>query len=203
MENSDLLITADGQCEVCTVSQDLASTARPYRLYRFLTDMEDILETVTDDRQRLERIRPLVRRLLTSSYWLQGEYREPNPDTGWSVLTLYEEPDFPLTIQTTSWLPGRGSPIHNHATWGVVALLSGQEKNTFWRRTNQQEFPDRIEQVGEQVVAAGDIISFLPEAIHQVEIVGDEPSITFNIYGETDYSQRFEFDAVNHTAQKF
>ncbi|HAG82959.1 MAG TPA: cupin, partial [Cyanobacteria bacterium UBA12227] len=146
---------------------------------------------------------PLVRRLLTSSYWLQGEYREPDPDKGWSVLMLYDEPGFMLTVQTVVWLPGMVSPIHNHGTWGVVALISGEEKNTFWRRTNDPEFPDRIEAVGDRILSPGDIISFTPDAIHSVEVIGEEPTITFNIYGETEYEQRFEFDVVNHTAKLF
>lgn len=203
MESSDWLVTDDGYCEACQISDHWEGSTQPYRLYRFLTDLEDILQGSADDRQRLQAIRPLVRRLLTSSYWLQGEYLEPNPDPGWSVLMLYEEPDFPLTVQTVVWLPGRVSPIHNHATWGVVALLSGQEKNTFWRRTNDSEFPDRIERVDEKTLVPGDIISFMPDAIHNVEGMGDEPTITFNVYGETDYEKRFEFDSVAHTAKKF
>ncbi len=202
MQSSDWLVTSDGDCLACSVSESETSTGY-YRLYRFLTDVEDILETIKDDRQRLEQIRPLVRRLLTSSYWLQGEYREPNPDTGWSVLMLYDEPEFPLTVQTVVWLPGRVSPIHNHAAWGVVALISGEEKNTFWRRTRDSEFPDRIEKVGEQILVPGDIISFMPDAIHHVEVMGTEPTITFNLYGKTDYQQRFEFDPMTHTATNF
>ncbi|MFP5272690.1 cupin [Coleofasciculus sp.] len=202
MESSDWLVTDNGDCLGCKVQESETSTGY-YRLYRFLTDVEDILETIKDDRQRLEKIRPLVRRLLTSSDWLQGEYREPNPDTGWSVLMLYDEPKFPLTVQTVVWLPGRVSPIHNHAAWGVVALISGEEKNTFWRRTRDSEGRDRIEKGGEQVLVPGDIISFMPDAIHHVEAMGEEPTITFNLYGETDYQQRFEFDSITHTAKNF
>lgn len=202
MESSDWLVTDNGDCLGCKVQESETSTGY-YRLYRFLTDVEDILETIKDDRQRLEKIRPLVRRLLTSSDWLQGEYREPNPDTGWSVLMLYDEPKFPLTVQTVVWLPGRVSPIHNHAAWGVVALISGEEKNTFWRRTRDSEGRDRIENRGEQVLVPGDIISFMPDAIHHVEAMGEEPTITFNLYGETDYQQRFEFDPITHTAKNF
>lgn len=202
MESSDWLVTENGDCLACNLQESEISTGY-YRLYRFLTDVEDILESTKDDRQRLEQIRPLVRRLLTSSYWLQGEYREPNPDTGWSVLMLYDEPEFSLTVQTVVWLPGRVSPIHNHAAWGVVALISGEEKNTFWRRTTDSEFPDRIEKVGEQVLVPGDIISFMPDAIHHVEVMGEEPTITFNLYGKTDYQQRFEFDPITHTAKNF
>ena len=202
MESSDWLVTENGDCLACNLQESETSTGY-YRLYRFLTDVEDILESTKDDRQRLEQIRPLVRRLLTSSYWLQGEYREPNPDTGWSVLMLYDEPEFPLTVQTVVWLPGRVSPIHNHAAWGVVALISGEEKNTFWRRTTDSEFPDRIEKVGEQILVPGDIISFMPDAIHHVEVMGTEPTITFNLYGKTEYQQRFEFDPITHTAKNF
>lgn len=202
MESSDWLVTENGDCLACNLQESETSTGY-YRLYRFLTDVEDILESIKDDRQRLEQIRPLVRRLLTSSYWLQGEYREPNPDTGWSVLMLYDEPEFSLTVQTVVWLPGRVSPIHNHAAWGVVALISGEEKNTFWRRTTDSEFPDRIEKVGEQVLVPGDIISFMPDAIHHVEVMGTEPTITFNLYGKTEYQQRFEFDPITHTAKNF
>jgi len=202
MESSDWLVTENGDCLACNLQESETSTGY-YRLYRFLTDVEDILESIKDDRQRLEQIRPLVRRLLTSSYWLQGEYREPNPDTGWSVLMLYDEPEFSLTVQTVVWLPGRVSPIHNHAAWGVVALISGEEKNTFWRRARDSEFPDRIEKVGEQVLVPGDIISFMPDAIHHVEVMGEEPTITFNLYGKTDYQQRFEFDSITHAAKNF
>lgn len=202
MESNDWLVTENGDCIDCTVEESEPSTDY-YRLYRFLTDVEDILKTTKDDRQRLDKIRPLVRRLLISSYWLQGEYREPNPDTGWSVLMLYDEPHFPLTVQTVVWLPGRVSPIHNHGAWGVVALISGEEKNTLWRRTGDSESSDRIEKVGEQILVPGDIISFMPDAIHHVEVMGEEPTITFNLYGETDYQQRFEFDPMTHTAKNF
>jgi len=202
MESSDWLVTENGDCLACNLQESETVTGY-YRLYRFLTDVEDILESIKDDRQRLEQIRPLVRRLLTSSYWLQGEYREPNPDTGWSVLMLYDEPEFSLTVQTVVWLPGQVSPIHNHAAWGVVALISGEEKNTFWRRARDSEFPDRIEKVGEQVLVPGDIISFMPDAIHHVEVMGEEPTITFNLYGKTDYQQRFEFDSITHAAKNF
>lgn len=203
MVSQDWIVTEEGHCEACESDSELELSMNPYRLYRFLTDLEDILQKITDERQRLQAIRPLVRRLLTSSEWLQGEYLEPDPETGWSVLMLYDEPNFPLTVQTVAWLPGRVSPIHNHATWGVVALISGQEKNTFWKRASNQELSGKIEQVGERILTPGEIISFLPDAIHSVEALGDEPTITFNLYGETNYEQRFEFDPVTCIARNF
>jgi predicted metal-dependent enzyme (double-stranded beta helix superfamily) len=116
---------------------------------------------------------------------------------------LYKEPNFPLTVQMVTWLPGNVSPIHNHATWGIVALISGEEKNTFWRCSPTPQSPNRIELVGEKILLPGDIIGFMPDTIHSVESIGDEPTISFNVYGITNFEERFEFDPLKHTATNF
>ena len=204
---------ANADCENWIIANDGSKTAHyppetaltidPYRLYRFLTDLDDILLSIPQNSDRLQAIMPLVRNLLTSSYWLQMEYDQPSPKTGWSVKTLYREPDYPLTVQMVAWKPGTSSPIHNHGAWGLVALIDGTEKNRFWKRSPTAEFPDKLELVGEQILQPGEIIGFTPGAIHSVESIGDEPTISFNIYGKTDYPQRYQFDTVKHTAKNF
>jgi len=203
MSGSDFLVTEGGRCHPCELGVPPAEAERPYRLYRFLTEVEDLLAALSDDRQRLQAIRPLVRQLLVSSDWLQGEFRDPNPETGWSVLTLYDDPDFPLTLQTVAWSPGQESPVHNHGTWGVVAIISGQEKNGFWRIAERSASATRVERVEEQTFLPGDIVSFTGDAIHHIEAVAEEPTITFNLYGPTDPACRFEFDPVRGTAERF
>jgi predicted metal-dependent enzyme (double-stranded beta helix superfamily) len=201
-ECQDWFVDNDSQVEAY-YPEERELAAEPYRLYRFLTDLEDILQETSDDRKKMEALAPLVRNLLSSSYWLQLEYNPPSPKLGWSVKMLYEEQDYPLTVQMVAWSPGKSSPIHNHATWGIVAVVSGQEKNQFWRRSPTPEFPDRIELIGEKILEPGDIICLMPDAIHSVESIGNEATITFNLYGITDFSRRYEFDRVNHTAKKF
>jgi predicted metal-dependent enzyme (double-stranded beta helix superfamily) len=197
------LVTDEGQCIAVPTAPPVQKMPPTYRLYRFLTDLEDILARVSDDRSRLELICPLVRHLLENSEWLQTNFSLPDPDTGWSVVMLYDEPDFEITVQTVAWESGSVSPVHNHATWGVVAMLNGQEKNTCWQRVPTPEYPDQIMPVGQILLDPGDIISFLPDAIHQIEVVGDEPTISFNLYGKTNYDQRFEFDIDRMKAKIF
>jgi predicted metal-dependent enzyme (double-stranded beta helix superfamily) len=203
MAGQDYWVGNDGQCIAWEVSPQTAKLTQPYRLYRFLTDLEDILEQEPDDQRRFTLICPLVRHLLNSSTWLLDNYLPPDPDTGWSVLMLYDEPDYPITVQTVVWTPGSVSPIHNHAAWGIVAILSGQEKNTFWQRSGMPNQPNRIEQVDERILSPGDILCLMPDAIHHIEALSEEPTISFNLYGETSYRQRFQFDAVQGTAQIF
>jgi predicted metal-dependent enzyme (double-stranded beta helix superfamily) len=203
MADQDRLITNEGQCIPLVRRLSAKPLPTTYRLYRFLTDLEDILAEVPDDRSRLELICPLVRHLLTSSEWLQMNFSLPDSDTGWSVVTLYDEPDFEITVQNVAWSPGSISPIHNHGTWGVVALLDGQEKNTLWQRSPTAQYPDQIKAVGEVLLQPGDIIGLLPDAIHQVEALGQEPTISFNLYGKTDYDRRWEFDIETTDARVF
>lgn len=202
MENRNWLITDDGQ-PYSFGSADVQAPQQVYRLYRFLTDLEDILESFQDDASRIEAIVPLVRKLLVSSYWLQMEYDPPSPKTGWAVKFLYREYQYPLTVQMVTWRPGTTSTIHNHGTWGIVALIGGQERNQLWRRVPDPNSPHRIEAAGDLLLAPGDIVGFTSDAIHSIEPVGDEPTVSFNLYGVTDYSRRYQFHPDTQTADKF
>ncbi|NES99960.1 MAG: cupin [Sphaerospermopsis sp. SIO1G2] len=203
MQPQDWFIPGDGKYQQCQTVREWDLLRENYRLYRFLTEVEDVINQVEDETTCLPKLRKLVRQLITNSYWINSQNIVPDPKTGTSVLLLYDELGFPLTVQTVIFAPGTKSNIHNHGTWGIVAILKGEEKNTFWRRTPSPEYPNKIEKVGELNLSAGDIISFTPDTIHQIQSIGDEPTVTFNIYGETDPEQRFEFDIINNLAKKF
>ncbi|MGP1375355.1 MAG: cupin [Almyronema sp.] len=201
MENRTWIALEDGRCELL---EPLPWEQPPsiYRLYRFLTELEDILATIADDYDRLRAIAPRVQKLLLSSYWLQMEYTAPS-EQGWGVHFLYREHQFPLTVQMVTWAPGQRSTIHNHATWGIVAMIGGQEKNTLWRRHADKQHAHRIQKTEEKTLQPGDIMAFMPGAIHCIEPIGEEMTVSFNLYGITDYAQRYQFDPANHTAKKF
>ena len=202
MENSNWLITDEGS--LCTIGDpNIPEPKATYRLYRFLTELDDILDRVKDDLSRIQAIIPLVRKLLISSYWLQLEYDPPSEKTGWSVKFLYREHQYPLTVQMVSWKPGSQSTIHNHGTWGIVALIDGQERNRIWKHSPTPNTPDRIEPSVEVILNPGDIAAFTSEAIHSVKPFGDQPTVSFNLYGVTDYSRRFQYDIEQQTAKKF
>jgi len=203
MKHRDLLVIEAGQWQVYKPAQEWDLLRTPYRFHRFLTEVEDVLEAAIDESACLPQLWLLVRRLITNSYWIQTQYIEPNPSIGTGVIMLYDEIGYPLTVQISTFLPGTRSSIHNHGNWGVVAVLKGEEKNTVWKRLNDSRFPDRVEPTAEVIVLPGDIISFTPNAIHSMEAVGDEPTVTFSLYGETHHSKRFEFDPVMYTAKNF
>ncbi|MEL6778372.1 MAG: cupin [Cyanobacteria bacterium J06597_16] len=194
------LVTDDGSC-IEFGSVETEPPEQTYRMYRFLTEMEDILAGEPDDAKRVQALIPLVRKLLISSYWLQMEHKPPSEKTGWSVNFLYREHEYPLTVQMVAWAPGTESKIHNHATWGIVAMVGGEEKNTFWKQAEGD--PKTITEAGEQILYPGDIIGFTRNAVHKVAPLGDEPTISFNLYGITDYSSRYKYEPSTLVADKF
>lgn len=208
MAKQDWLVTAQGNCLGFDSPRewDLLSEINPYRFYRFLGELEEIIHQSEISRKAeealLHSLRSLVRKLILNIYWITTQIPDVTSEEGTAFLLLYNEPGFPLTIQTEVMLPGTSTSIHNHGTWGIVAILGGKQKHTFWKRSPTPEFPDKIEQVGEQFFHQGDIISLTTDAIHCVEAVENKPTVTLNLYGET-IAKRFNFDPLTHQAKKF
>lgn len=206
MNVKDWLVNDDGVCAARPSAREWDLIREHYYFHRFLTEIVDLLDQAaheTEEWDFLPQIRMRVRQLMTNSYWLHTQYLEPDPKLGFAILPLYDEIGYPLTVQTVTFAPGVTSPIHNHGTWGVVAVLKGEEQHTFWQRTPNPDFPDQIQSVGTKIVTAGEIISFTPQAIHQITAVGDTPVITFHLYGDTQPRSRFEFQPATHTAKHF
>lgn len=204
MSGQDWNVTDAGECEPCRTAREWDLLETPYRFHRFLTDVEDVLKqsTAEDQCDCLLDLRRLVRKLVLNSYWLQTQRPDP-ADTEVAFLNLYDEIGYPLTVQIETLIPGAQSSIHNHGTWGIVAVLQGEGDNTCWRRSPDSGYPDKIVQAAARTLTPGDIVSFTPAAIHRLQAVGEATLVTFNMYGETHSKQRFEFDPLTHQAKNY
>ncbi len=209
MPQQDWLVQDNGQCLSFPSPRqwDLLTPTTSYRLHRFLTELDDLLNqaeiTAQSEIEYLPSLRRLVRKLLLNVYWIAQEIPTASSNSGTGFKLLYDELGYPITLQTEIMLPGTSTTIHNHGTWGVIAALQGQQKNTFWKCVPTPEHPQHIEKVDEKIFQLGDIISFTTEAIHCVEAIGNEPTVTLNLYGDTNASKRFKFDPCTHQAYHF
>ncbi|MBE9059848.1 cupin [cf. Phormidesmis sp. LEGE 11477] len=203
--NKDWIVTEDGHCQPCPTLRDWDLLESPYYFHRFLTEVENLLRQTKTTHQcdRLPVLRQLVRKLIVNSYWIRTQRPTFLPAAPTALLNLYDETGYPLTVQIEALKPGASSSIHTHGTWGIVAILQGQEKHTFWQRSPEPDLPNKIVCVAEKTLSYGEVISFVPEAIHRVQAIGKEPLVTFNLYGETMSEQRFEFDAIAHQAKRY
>jgi 3-mercaptopropionate dioxygenase len=124
-----------------------------------------------------------LRRTLPSSDVLTPEQRTGDPG-GYLCHTLHVEPDGSFSVVALVWLPGQVTPIHDHLTWCVFAVLQGVEREElFTLRT------DHLVRAGVNENHVGEVSGFAPPGdIHRVRNAGPDTAISLHVYG-TDLSR--------------
>ncbi|MEM1368625.1 MAG: cupin [Cyanobacteria bacterium P01_H01_bin.15] len=206
MNYLDWFVDSEGDCSPRPTVREWELLRENYYLHQFLSDILEIIAKAPyelDEWDYLPQIRKKVRQLVINSYWLRTQYSAPVSSNGVHTTTLYDEIGYPLTILNVAAQVGVKTPIHNHGTWGVVFQIQGEERHTFWRRVNTVTEPLQIVPVGEHILKPGEMLSFHPTAIHQVETIGQEVAIAFQLYGDAQPKGRFRFEPDSQTAKPF
>ena len=89
---------------------------------------------------------------------------------------FYRSPS--LTLLKVCFPSGRRTPPHDHGTWATILLLSGEEKNTLYRREN-----GALRKASEVTLARGAILPMRAETAHVAECIGSAPAIGLHVYG--------------------
>jgi predicted metal-dependent enzyme (double-stranded beta helix superfamily) len=89
---------------------------------------------------------------------------------------FYRSPQ--ITLLKVCFPAGRRTPPHNHGTWATILQLSGEEKNTLYRREN-----GRLRKAGEMTLTRGAILPMPAETAHVAECRGNVPAIGLHVYG--------------------
>jgi predicted metal-dependent enzyme (double-stranded beta helix superfamily) len=177
-----------------------------YSLDRFVTDLRRITSEGRDEKQVISLLRPLVQRFALSGTWLEPCIYETDSDQGFGVHVLHEEQDHTLAVFAVSWLPGRGTPPHDHGTWAIVVGVDGPEKNIFWERTDDCSRPGYAElrQTGEKVFGSGDVLVMPAGMIHSVRNEADQVTLSLHVYGKhVNFAQRSQFDPDKRSETPF
>jgi len=131
---------------------------------------------------------------------------EADPEQGFGVHLLHEEPDHTLAIFAVSWLPGRGTPPHDHGTWALVAGVNGPEMNKFFDRIDDRSRPGhaQLKKIGEKVFGEGEIVAMPTGGVHIVWNETDKVTLSLHIYGKhINFTGRSQFDAEKQTESPF
>src|SRR5512145_2949564 len=89
---------------------------------------------------------------------------------------FYRSPD--LTLLKVCFPAGRRTPPHDHGTWAQILLLSGEEKNTLYRREN-----GGLRKASEVTLTRGTILPMRADTAHVAECLGNAPAIGLHVYG--------------------
>ncbi len=89
---------------------------------------------------------------------------------------FYRSPN--LAMMRIFFGQGLRTPPHDHSTWAAILILSGREKNTFYRRCGVHG----LQRIGEKILEPGSVFRMDGNAIHVVECA-DQPSVALHVYG--------------------
>lgn len=163
-----------------------------YNLDSFIVDATRVMQSSGDRQRIVDDLRPLLERLMRDPHLLAERYKRVGQN-GLYRYHFHESPDGTLTINAPAFLRGRPTPIHDHLTWGVIGVYSGQQLTTRYRRVDDPGTPDttRLEVVANEVLGPGAIYPLLPpDDLHRIETVSEEPGISIHILGADLRRQR-------------
>lgn len=168
-----------------------------YRLADYVADLRRISSEETDDRKIVQRVSPLAKKFAASPDLVKPEHYEVDPDQGFTLNLLHEEDDHANAVFLFAWAPNRGTPAHNHKTWGVVVGIEGEELETWWRRLDDGSKPGfaDLKQESQNKVGPGTVSCVLPEDLHTVQNNMDCVTLSLHTYGKhINYTGRSSFD---------
>ena len=136
-----------------------------------------------DWQRTAERVAGRLRALLPGPGVLTAEQRRGDP-AGYVTYLLHAEPDGSFSVAAMVWLPGQETPVHDHVTWCVTAVLQGTEYEEIFAPQADASGMARLEVVGRSENAAGTVSGFAPPGdIHRVRNTGDGVAISMHVYG--------------------
>ncbi|WP_086466512.1 cysteine dioxygenase family protein [Oceanibaculum nanhaiense] len=122
-------------------------------------------------------------------------------------IRLSEDDDNRFALYLNSGLPGKASSPHNHTTWAVIAGIEGAEHNKIYRRIDDGSDPGRgrVEVAREVTVGVGESLGFMPEDIHSIHVLTEQPILHLHMYGKglEQLHDRVYFDMEKGTCQRF
>ncbi len=100
------------------------------------------------------------------------------PDTG--GLTVLHNSDA-VTVLHLVWTPHMELPAHDHRMWAAIAIYTGKEDNSFFRRSTAD--PTTIVESGGATLVTGDVRMLGRETIHSVTNPIGQHTGAIHVYG--------------------
>jgi len=177
-----------------------------YSLSDYVADLRAVVAETSDEDEILSRVGPLAQRFVADKSWIEEKHYKADEEQGFGVSLLHEEPDHSLAVLVVNWLPGRGTPPHDHGTWAVVAGIDGVERNVRYNRVDDGARSDyaELEEKHAFDAAPGELVCMKTGGIHKVTNETDTMTLSLHTYGRhVNHTSRSQFDLETNAKQDF
>ncbi|WP_216216407.1 cysteine dioxygenase family protein [Amycolatopsis aidingensis] len=150
------------------------------RMAGFITRLAGLFDRVADPHERARAAADALAGLLRAGGILAPEHTEPDPRRYRQHL-VHVDDRARFSVVSLVWLPGQHTPVHSHACWCVVGVVTGREAETRYRL----DPAGRVVPAGTAVNLPGDVCWLVPPErdIHRVCNDGDRKAVSLHVYG--------------------
>jgi len=143
-----------------------------YSIQNYISDIRLITKEETIEKNIIDRIKPLSKKLVKNKSWIKSEYFDVDTKQGFGLHLLHEEIDHSLAVFVIAWAPDKGFKE------GYADLIKTHEETLY----------------------PGDASCCLPEDIHSVWNNGNETALSLHTYGmHLNHTGRSIFDISQKT----
>lgn len=170
-------------------------TSTTYGVAEFVADARRIMAApggVMDREAAVRQLEPLLRRALDGPGWTDPCYAT-TVDGGRSGFRYYQHDDGSLQIYGVLFRPAHPTPVHDHVTWGLIGVYSGEQRTTRYRRLDDGSTPGHCEvaEEADEILTHGATYPLLPpHDIHRIEVVGANDGLSIHVLGADLKRQR-------------
>ncbi|HWG04739.1 MAG TPA: hypothetical protein VG271_06980 [Beijerinckiaceae bacterium] len=112
---------------------------------KFLAEARAVWAAESDTGQRMEKIRPLMEKLVSSDTLLEASQTWPSTE-GHKNLLLHTDPDYGFVVNAVVRTPHRKGSVHDHAqAWVLYGVLDGTESLERYDRLDDGSRPGYAE----------------------------------------------------------
>ncbi len=173
----------------------------------FITDVKTILADEGPTDVGLRRIAERMKAITTEPALTETseEFGNAHDGLGRQSRPLYTD-ETGLTLVRARFPSETNTPIHNHGTWGVIAVYAGKDRVQEYRRldSGDGEGDAEITFSAERILGPGDtaIIPHPPQDIHAQQGMDGETALEFVLFGKNAMEiPRLYFDPEAKTAR--
>lgn len=179
-----------------------------YGVSAFVADARRVMEQaggVVDREVAVLELEPLLRRALDGPGWTDPRYAT-TVEGGRRGFEYYRNGDGSLLVYGVLFRQGHPTPVHDHVTWGIIGVYSGEQRTTRYLRRDDGSTPGRcsVELRVDEVLTHGATYPLLPpHDIHRIEVVRPGEGLSVHVLGADLKRQRRRiFDVAAGTCKE-
>jgi predicted metal-dependent enzyme (double-stranded beta helix superfamily) len=157
-----------------------------YGLNDYVRDVGAVLDRKPAMPVIVREVSKLTKTLCADDRWLDERHRIGSNDH-YTRHLLHKDPKNRFVILSLVWMPGQGTPIHDHACWGAMGLIENSLEEVCYDRLDDGSRPGfaELKETRGTDVGKGSVAYLLPpyEEIHRIGNTTGKPTVSLHIYG--------------------